>query len=61
MGLQTSLWYKNTPVRPAKVKSEHSVEQVQQEGGQWRNYTWTIVGNAQVALCSAQVALLSDW
>ena len=28
---------------------------------QWRNYTWAIVGNAQVALWTAQVALPSDW
>ena len=27
---------------------------------QWRNYTWAIVGNAQVALWTAQVALPSD-
>ena len=28
---------------------------------QWRNHTWAIVGNAQVALWTAQVSLPSDW
>ena len=30
------------------------------ESVQWRNYTWAIVGNAQVALWTAQNALPSD-
>ena len=62
-----NIWFNSSSPNPT-TRARHSWLNVlipkMAEGfklnSQWRNYTWAIVGNAQVALCTAQVALPSE-